>query len=280
MQTDHAPKYLGLETYLRQMGEVGIRLTEMHACEGAAGNMSIGLAWEVGPLPVFPEAQPFELADDYPALSGKSFLVTGSGCRLRDIARGPAKNLGLVQVAQDGHSARLFTEPGCYFSRLTSEFRSHLVVHWRAFADPARRFNAVLHAQPVHLTYLTNIRRYQDGKRLCEAVLRWQPELTIVFPLGFGYVPFGVPNSDELVQMTREVDPAHQLLVWEKHGVVAVSDQDIYKACDLIEYAETGARYEYLNLVNGEAGEGLLPSQIQAIRRHFKLPDPADGASS
>ena len=272
MTTGSAQKYLGLETYLKQMGDVGTRLTEMHACEGAGGNLSIGLGWDTDPLAVFPESRPYDLGVDYPELSGKSFIVTGSGCRLRDIALQPAATLGLVKVAVDGLTARLYTNPDCHFTRLTSEFNTHLMLHQRAFSDPSVRFNAVVHGQPIYTTYLTNIRHYQDGQRLCDAILRWQPELTMVFPLGFGYVPFQVPNSGALMEMTRQVDPHHRFLVWEKHGVVALSDQDIYQAFDYIDYIETGAHYEYLNLAGGGAGEGLLPAQIQAIRRFFNLP--------
>lgn len=274
MANHQAPQSLDLESCLKQMGDVGVRLAEIRACEGTAGNMSICLA-SADPLPYFPEAQPFELPETFPALAGKSILVSGSGCRLRDLATEPAANLGFVQVDGDGRSAQLFTSPLARFARLTSELHSHLVLHQRAFAMSAIRFHAVVHAQPIHLTYLTHIQRYRSGRQLGDAILRWQPELTVIFPLGFGYVPFYVPNSDELMQATRQVDPEHHLLVWEKHGVLALSDEDVYKAFDLIEYVETGARYEYMNLLNREEGEGLLPKEIEAIREHFHLPAPA-----
>ncbi len=278
MGTENAPGFLGLQTYLRQMGEVGTRLAELRACEGTAGNISIGLGWDVDPLPFFPSLRRFELPECFPELAGKSIVISGSGCRLRDIATEPTGNLGFLKIRSGGDSADLYTDPSCHFTQLTSELLSHLVLHQRTFSDPSKRFNAVVHAQPMHLTYLTHMRRYQDGGRLCHAVLRWQSELTVIFPLGFGYVPYYVPNSDELMQATRAVNPAHSLLVWEKHGVISVSDQDIYKAYDLVEYVETGARYEYMNLLNNEAAEGLLDSDIEAIRRHFNLPGPTNDA--
>ena len=40
---------------------------------------------------------------------------------------------------------------------------------------------------------------------------------------------------------------------------------------DRIEYAETGARYEYLNLMAGEAGEGLSPDELRAICQAFSV---------
>jgi hypothetical protein len=47
----------------------------------------------------------------------------------------------------------------------------------------------------------------------------------------------------------------------------ARSDRSVKRAVDRIEYAETAARYEYLNLTNGEAGQGLSDEEIREICR-------------
>jgi rhamnulose-1-phosphate aldolase len=39
-----------------------------------------------------------------------------------------------------------------------------------------------------------------------------------------------------------------------------------------IEYAETSARYEYMNLVNGEIGEGLTAEELRTIAARFGAP--------
>jgi rhamnulose-1-phosphate aldolase len=62
---------------------------------------------------------------------------------------------------------------------------------------------------------------------------------------------------------------AHRIVVWAKHGVMARSDVSVKRAADRVEYAETGARYEYLNLTAGEAGQGLSPDEIRAICQAF-----------
>ena len=43
------------------------------------------------------------------------------------------------------------------------------------------------------------------------------------------------------------------------------SEVSVNKACDLIEYAEAAARYEYLNLAAGEPAAGLSPEEIRSI---------------
>jgi rhamnulose-1-phosphate aldolase len=40
---------------------------------------------------------------------------------------------------------------------------------------------------------------------------------------------------------------------------------------DRIEYAETAARYEYMNLVNGERAEGLTLDEIRAVAEAFNV---------
>jgi rhamnulose-1-phosphate aldolase len=52
---------------------------------------------------------------------------------------------------------------------------------------------------------------------------------------------------------------------------MARSDVSVKRAADRVEYAETAAKYEYLNLCAGEIGEGLTPDEIRAICRTFNL---------
>jgi rhamnulose-1-phosphate aldolase len=63
----------------------------------------------------------------------------------------------------------------------------------------------------------------------------------------------------------------NRIVVWAKHGVMARSDVSVKRAADRVEYAETAARYEYLNLCAGEAGEGLSVAEIRAICENFDV---------
>ena len=40
---------------------------------------------------------------------------------------------------------------------------------------------------------------------------------------------------------------------------------------DRIEYAETGAHYEHLNLLNHEQGEGLTAEDVRAVCQAFDI---------
>jgi rhamnulose-1-phosphate aldolase len=63
----------------------------------------------------------------------------------------------------------------------------------------------------------------------------------------------------------------HRIVIWAKHGVMARSDISVKRAADRVEYAETAAKYEYLNLHAGEIGEGLSAEEIRAICKTFNI---------
>ena len=63
----------------------------------------------------------------------------------------------------------------------------------------------------------------------------------------------------------------HRVVIWSKHGVVARSDTSVKRASDRVEYAETAASYEYLNLAVGEQAEGLSVDEILAICKAFDI---------
>ena len=52
---------------------------------------------------------------------------------------------------------------------------------------------------------------------------------------------------------------------------MARADKSIFHALDLIEYAETAAHYEYLNLIAGNPSGGLSPENIRAISDEWHI---------
>ena len=64
----------------------------------------------------------------------------------------------------------------------------------------------------------------------------------------------------------------HRIVIWSKHGVMARSDVSVKRAADRVEYAETAAKYEYLNLGVHEIGEGLSVDEILLICKTFNVP--------
>ena len=53
---------------------------------------------------------------------------------------------------------------------------------------------------------------------------------------------------------------------------MARSNQSVTRAVDRIEYAETAARYEYMDLLAGGRGEGLTLDEMRAVKAAFGVP--------
>jgi rhamnulose-1-phosphate aldolase len=265
------PPYPDLDALLKMMGQAGRRLSELEASEGAAGNISICLRWPVELRAQFPRIDEIELPQPVPDLAGATFLVSGSGRRLREILDEPAASVGCIRVNAGGRTGSLHTSDQRRFERITSEFNSHLAVHSDQIGSSSTNFHAIVHAQPPHLTYLSHVPPYQAESFLNMHLLRWQPETIIHLPEGIGFVPFRIPGSPELMEGTLESLRKHHIVVWAKHGVMARSGMSVKRAVDRIEYAEAAAKYEYFNLCAGEAGEGLTPDEIRAICKTFHV---------
>lgn len=263
--------YPELDELLSDIGKAGQRLSEIDASEGAAGNISVYVGWPIEPRRHFPREQHLQLPVPAPNLVGATFLVSGSGCRLRDILEDPVSNLGVVVVNPDAETARLYTVHRPAFQRPTSEFNSHIAVHQDQIKLTGTNFHAVVHAQPQHITYLSHIPKYQSQETLNRHLLRWQPELIVNLPRGLGVLPFEVPGSDALMAGTLEKLREHRVVIWCKHGLIARSEESTLKASDRIEYVETAAKYEVLNLANGEMAEGLSPEEIRTIAATFGI---------
>jgi rhamnulose-1-phosphate aldolase len=263
--------YPELNDLLAMMGEAGRHIAEIEASEGAAGNISICLRWPIEVRTRFPVVEDFELPQPVPELAGATFLVSGSGRRLREIIDEPTANVACIVVNEGGLTGRIYTSYHRRFEHVTSEFNSHLAVHYSQILSSGTNFHAVIHAQPMHLTYLSHIPRYQDEQYLNTHLLRWQPETIINLPEGIGFIPFRLPGSPELMAGNIESLRTHRVVIWAKHGVMARSDVSVKRAADRVEYAETAAKYEYMNLSAGEIGEGLSADEILQICKKFNV---------
>jgi rhamnulose-1-phosphate aldolase len=256
----------------RQIGEIGQRLSDLGAAEGAAGNISVCVRDDLNIPAMFVEARSIDLPLEVPELAGATVLVTGSGCRIRDIAKSPMSTLGVVLIESGGKTGKMFIANDASFKRITSEFNSHLAVHHERMRSGDAKVHTVLHAQPTYLTYLSHIPEYQEEAYFNKHLFRWQPETILSIPQGIGMLPFIVNGSDEQMKETAIKMKEHPLVVWARHGVVARADETIVHALNLIEYAEAAAHYEYLNLSADEKADGLNPEQIRGICEAWGIP--------
>ena len=263
--------YPDLEELLLTIGEAGQRLADIKATEGGAGNISLFVGWPLEVRRRFPLAEPFALPQPAPALAGGLVIVTGSGRRLRDIQASPDANLGVVAIGPDGASGQLYTSPRRLFKRVTTEFNSHLAVHQDQVALSGTNFHALIHAQPPHLTYLSHIPAYREQGYFNRQLLRWEPETIINLPDGVGVLPYCLPGSPAMMEANVDGLRRHNVVLWCKHGVMARSELSVTRAADRIEYAETAALYETMDLAHGRLGEGLTAEELREIAQAFNV---------
>ena len=263
--------YPELEEFLITIGEAGQRVSGLQASEGAAGNISVCIGWPVEVRRRFPLVEEIELPLPAPALAGRLVIVTGSGRRLRDIRTDPAANLGAILVGEDGHTGKMYTSPRRLFERVTSEFNSHLAVHNDEISRTGTNFHALIHAQPPNLVYLSHVPAYRDTDVMNRRLIRWEPETIVQLPKGIGVLPYLLPGSPALMEANVASLREHSIVLWSKHGVMARSDISVTRAADRIEYAETAAMYEYMDLVNGGKAEGLTPDELREVVKAFNV---------
>ncbi|HMB22359.1 MAG TPA: class II aldolase/adducin family protein, partial [Anaerolineales bacterium] len=149
-----------LDQLLIHLGQAGKRLSDIGAAEGAAGNLSICLREPVDVTERFPRMQRVNLPVPAPDLAGATLIVTGSGRRLREIAEAPEANLACIVVEPGGQTGKMFTASDSPFKRVTSEFNSHLAVHHDQMHSRDIKLHAIVHAQPMYLTYLSHLPDY------------------------------------------------------------------------------------------------------------------------
>lgn len=274
--TTHMSTHWTLDDILTRMGAAGLRLDHMNAVEAGAGNISVSIAAnadELGLAERLPQAHPgTELPLPAPALAGRTVLVTGSGCRLREIADSPEATVSAFVVDDGGATGTWYTHPRREYMRPTSEFNSHLAVHNDQAERRAVDFQAVIHAQPPYLVQLSHIRSIRSTKELNRRILRWEPETIVQLPAGIEVLDFMVPGSQTLMESSVRALRDHVLVLWSKHGVMVRSDTDPLAAVDKVEYAETGAMYEVRNLMAGDLGEGVTTDELRAVTRAFSVP--------
>ena len=188
-------------------------------------------------------------------LVGKYFLVTGTGKYFKNVEKDPAKNLGIVRIANDGANAELLWgyEDG---GKFTSEFPAHMMSHIsRLSVDPTHR--VVMHTHPTY-TICMNAVCPVDEKDFTHKLWQSNTEAVVVFPDGVGILPCMVCGTNEIGVATAEKMKKFRLVVWTNHGIYGTG-KDLDEAFGLIETVEKTAQIYMLTLGHVQ---NVIPDEI------------------
>ncbi len=202
-------------------------------------------------------------------LGGSYFITTGSGKYMRNVALQPEKNIGIVEINDEGNAWRIVwgLEDN---ARPTSEFPSHFLNHSVRASVTNGNDRVIYHCHPANLIALTFILPLND--RTFSRVL-WESmtECPVIFPEGVGVVPWMVPGSADIAKATSELMKKYQAAVWTHHGLF-VTGPDFDTAFGLAHTIEKSAEIYIKILSTGkDVLQTITDDDLRAIGRDFHV---------
>lgn len=259
-----------LKSVTDEVAEVARMLWIKGWAERNSGNISVRLTGLIEDVfPDGPFSSPVPLTESFGLLAGELFLVTGTGCRMRDVSSHPEDNLLLIRITGEGESYEIITPSGKVPGNVlpTSELISHLMIHrYLKEHQPVKR--GIVHTHPSELIALSHSPVYKEQNLLNHLLWGMMPETTILVPEGIGMVPYRMTGSSELAYASIRALQDHSVLLWEKHGCLAVAS-NVTEAFDLIDVMVKSADILLKCLHAGYTPEGLSDEQIEELRDRF-----------
>jgi rhamnulose-1-phosphate aldolase len=262
-----------IRTVLAEMAEVAQYLWTRGWAEKNAGNMSVNITELVdGKSMTGMSDSPFiRFQIPYYHLKGNTFILTGTGTRMRDLARKPEANICFIRISETGIGYQQYctalADPDL---RPTSELPSHMAVH-DMFTETKRDFKVLLHTHATEIIALTQNPLFRSKESLNRILLGMHPENVLFIPQGVGYLPFTSPGTEKIAQATMKEFGNHQALIWEKHGVLSTG-RNVLEAFDTIDLLVKAAKIWFFCRNAGFEPEGLSDAQIDEIRKQLQSP--------
>ena len=259
-----------LKRALDSVAEVTGYLWQKGWAERNGGNLTLNITDMVDDgmraLPAI--SAPIGIGITLPALKGCWFYCKGTGKRMRDLAKDPMCAGSIVRILDDcAHYEIVADSP----IMPTSELPSHLALQ-DLLISSGSGYKATLHTHPIELVAMSHSREFLDSDKLTKILWSMIPETLAFAPLGIGVVPYALPGSVSLAEATLDMVRKYDVVLWEKHGTVAVG-RDIMEAFDQTDVLNKAATI-YMSARNfGFTPEGMTEEAVQEIRTVFNLPD-------
>ncbi len=231
----------GAQGVAAEIAEVASYLWQKGWAEASGGNISVnvtdyypGIRIDFRTYPMIP------LEVKYPAIAHHYLFVTAKGSRMRSLAKDPGAGLCLIKITKRGDSYQvLFEDPESPLVP-SSELPSHLAIHNNLVKQGGLE-KAIVHAHVHEMVALTFDKAMQNEAKLNETLLKMHTETAFFIPEGIGYVPLLPPGSQELAKATLKSLKDHKIVLWEKHGCLAVG-KDVNEAFDRMDVMAKAAK--------------------------------------
>lgn len=213
-------------------------------------------------------AGPFAIGMRLEHLDGCFFYCKGTGKRMRDLARDPMANGSIIRICEGCESYEIIAEQAVM---PTSELPSHLALQDYLIAT-GTDYKATLHTHPIELVAMSHASRFLDSKYLTNLLWSMIPETLAFAPLGIGIAAYSRPGSVSLAEATLKLIERYDVVLWEKHGTIAVG-RDIIEAFDQTDVLNKAAAIYMTGRNMGFEPEGMTASAIKEVREVFSLPE-------
>ena len=262
-----------LKHQIDQVAEVAGYLWQKGWAERNGGNITVNVTeWMDGECRSMPAIAPRKgIGKVLPNLRGKYFYAKGTGKRMRDLARQPMENGAVIRICDDCESYDIIADAPVL---PTSELPSHLVLQDYLIGSGSG-YKATLHTHPIELVAMSHIRRFLEPGVMTRVLWSMIPETLAFAPLGIGIVPYTLPGSVRLADATLAQVRDHDVVLWEKHGTVAVG-KDIMDAFDQTDVLCKAANIYMYARAMGDEPEGMTDAAMREVQEVFNLPRKRD----
>lgn len=255
---------------LFEVSEVADYLWQRGWAERNAGNISVNIDHFIKKdLKIkLSDFNSFELSSSYPELTDMFFFITGTGKRMRDLAKNPLKNALIIKINEKGNAYWIISQKKkCQNFLPTSELPTHLSIHQKIKQSSSEN-KVVIHTHTNELVALTQIKEYCNQESLNKMLFGMHPETIIFVPNGIGFVEYTMPGTENIAKKTIEVLENHDVALWEKHGVFAIGES-VLDTFDMIDILAKSARIFFMCKSAGYNPEGLSNEELFQLKEAY-----------
>jgi rhamnulose-1-phosphate aldolase len=250
-----------------QIADIAQHLWEHGWAERNAGNFSINITslFHIKELERFSAYPFFPLQKRYPDLARTLFLVSGTGTRMRDMARNPVENICFVYISDSGSAFHIIdgNQEGVSI-RPTSELATHLAIQQQLLQKKSPE-KVILHAHVTELIALTHLAPFTTELAVNSLLWGMHPESLLFLPDGVGFIPYTLAGTETIAGATLKGFEKHKVVLWEKHGCIALG-KTVSEAFDYLDIIAKSAKIYFQCKSTGMEPQGLTGEQLQEIR--------------
>lgn len=255
-----------VEGIIMEVAEVADYLWQRGWAERNAGNISVNINHLITDDFKYDENDSyFDLSTSYPLLANHYFLVTGTGKRMRDLARQPLKNALLIRLNEQGNGYWILSQKERAHNFLpTSELPTHLAIH-QMIHEKGSDQKVVMHTHVSELIAITQIPDFCHADKLNHLIWGMHPETMVFIPDGIGFVPYVIPGSEAIAKETLKALQNHDIVLWEKHGIFAIGGS-VFDTFDNIDIVSKSVKIWFMCRSAGFEPQGLDQEKLDALR--------------